>query len=134
MAGDGRRRFRAAAVAASCRRKGSRVSVGRRHRESGGRVLGGLMLLAAVIALAGALVARSSSTVLAAKSVTWASYDITLDLQQDGTYHVTERQTIDFSGGTFTGAFAQLPLERTEGIDNIAVGEVGADGTLQQYA
>jgi hypothetical protein len=44
------------------------------------------------------------------KSVVWNTYDVTLDLRNDGSYHVTERQEIDFQGGPFSGGFADIPL------------------------
>ncbi len=41
----------------------------------------------------------------AAESVAWQHFDVTLDVQTDGSYHVTERQEIRFSGGSFSGGF-----------------------------
>lgn len=91
------------------------------HRRHAARLV---WLLALLVLLAGAAAIAAPRSAAAAKSVTWRSYDVTLALQEDGSYLVTERQAIDFSGGPFSGAFADLPLQRTDGIDQIAVSEV----------
>src|SRR5215203_1766834 len=52
------------------------------------------------------------------KSVVWNRYDVTLDVNPDGTIHVTERQDIDFQGGPFSGGFADIPLGRIDGLGN----------------
>src|SRR4051794_11277448 len=86
-----------------------------------------------VVALAGVLAIVAPAPARADKSITWTAFDVTIDLQQDGSYHVTERQQIDFSGGTFTGGFATLPLDHTDGIDNIGVAEVDDFGKTTTY-
>jgi uncharacterized membrane protein len=57
------------------------------------------------------------------KSVVWNRYDVTLDLRGDGSFHVTERQEIDFIGGPFTGGFADIPLGHIDAIQNLVVSE-----------
>ena len=69
-----------------------------------------------------------------AKSVTWTNYDVTLTLNQDGSYHVAERQEIDFSGGPFTAGTATIPLTRIDGIQNVKVsGLSGATSQASAY-
>jgi uncharacterized protein (TIGR04222 family) len=90
------------------------------------------VLLAAVLLFAVALfrLTGPAGSALAQdeKSVVWDRYDVTLELREDGSYHVTERQEIDFRGGPFTGGFADIPLSHTEGIRDVAVGEETASG------
>ncbi|HEV2127350.1 MAG TPA: DUF2207 domain-containing protein [Thermomicrobiales bacterium] len=62
-------------------------------------------------------------------SVVWERYDVDLDVREDGTVHVTEDQTIRFDG-TFTYGFADIPLDRVEGIDNLAI---TIDGEQARY-
>lgn len=69
---------------------------------------------------------------LRGQTVTWQQFDVTLDLQSDGSYHVTERQVIRFEGGTFSGGFATLPLDRIDGIYNILLSEE-IDGLDEPY-
>jgi hypothetical protein len=68
----------------------------------------------------------------AAKSVEWANFDVTLDLQQDGSYHVVERQTVDFAGGPWHGGFRDVPLARIDHVDAVAVGEL-VNGRTERY-
>ncbi len=57
------------------------------------------------------------------RSVEWSRFDVTLDLQTDGSYHVTERQEVDFQGGPFSGGFRDVPLARIDDINNVTVSE-----------
>jgi predicted membrane protein DUF2207 len=68
----------------------------------------------------------------AAKSVEWANFDVTLDLQQDGSFHVVERQTVDFSGGPWFGGEREVPLARIDRVDAVAIGEL-VDGQTKRY-
>ena len=79
------------------------------------------LTLIAVMLVAGLDLA--SPHLAAAKSVTWRNYDVTLTLNGDGTFHVVERQVVDFEGGPFSYAFADIPLARVEDITNISVTE-----------
>lgn len=65
-----------------------------------------------------------------AKSATWDQYDVTIDLNQDGSYHVVERQVVDFVGGPFTSGFADIPMGRIDSIQNVVVKEVTPQGTV----
>ncbi|MDQ3653795.1 MAG: DUF2207 domain-containing protein, partial [Chloroflexota bacterium] len=55
-----------------------------------------------------------------APSVVWTDYDVTIDVREDGTMHVTERQLVEFDG-YFGNGFANIPLARVEGIENVSV-------------
>jgi hypothetical protein len=59
----------------------------------------------------------------AARSVAWRNYDVTLTLNEDATFHVVERQVVDFEGGPFSYAFAEIPLTRVDEITNVRVSE-----------
>ncbi len=74
----------------------------------------------------------SRPAVAQSRSVEWTNFDVELDLRQDGSYHVAERQAIAFQGGPFRGAFREIPLGRIEDIGNIQVSEV-VDGQTQPY-
>lgn len=58
------------------------------------------------------------------RSVEYASIDVTLDLRQDGTFHVTEVQRVAFSGGSYSNGFREISRTRTEAIENVTVEEV----------
>ena len=62
------------------------------------------------------------------RSVRYASFDVTVDLQEDSSLLVTERQQIDFSGGPYRNGFREIPLVRTDGITDIVVTEVTGGG------
>jgi len=64
------------------------------------------------------------------RSVEWNRFDVTLDLREDGTYHVAELQEIAFDGGPFRTGFANIPLARTEGIGNVTIAEI-VDGSAE---
>ena len=72
--------------------------------------------------------AGSGATVTAVRaqtrSVTWDSIDVTVELRDDGSFHVTERDRIDFSGGPFRSGFRVIPRARIDGFENVQVGEV----------
>lgn len=84
-----------------------------------------LLLVALATAVYPSLVAAPAQA--QERGVEWARFDVTLDLRPDGTYHVTERQEIDFQGGPFTFGFANIPLARAEDITNVAVSELIGD-------
>lgn len=90
---------------------------------------GWLVIVPALLILAGILAALapalSRDAVAQARSLYWESYDVTIDLREDGTYAVTEDQVITFVSGTFREGFAVIPLARIENISNIQVFEDG---------
>src|SRR5215217_4222679 len=58
------------------------------------------------------------------RSVVWDQIDVTVELREDSTFHITERDRIDFIGGPFRSGFREIPLARIEAIDNIRAGEL----------
>jgi hypothetical protein len=66
------------------------------------------------------------------RSVVWDDIDVTVELREDGSFHITERDRIDFNGGPFRSGFREIPLARIEGFDNVRVGEIQGD-SLQPY-
>lgn len=60
-----------------------------------------------------------------AKQLHWERYDVTIDINQDGTFRVTEDQEISFDNGFFSQGFAVIPLGRIEEISNVQLAEDG---------
>jgi uncharacterized protein (TIGR04222 family) len=75
----------------------------------------------------------SSGRVSADRSVTWTSFDVDLTLNRDASFHVVERQVIQFNGGPFHVGYATIPLRNLEGLDNIVVREETPSG-VETYA
>lgn len=88
----------------------------------------GLMRLLLLVGLATlmlpSLVPGSHDVAAQDRSVEWRRFDVTIDLREDGSYHIAERQEIDFQGGPFRTGFANIPLARTEGITNVTIAEI----------
>jgi hypothetical protein len=80
-----------------------------------------LLLLPVLAGLPRPAAAQSNS------GVTWDRYDVTLDVQSDGTIHVTEYQEITFDG-RFRAGTAAIPLSRIEDIDNVQVSVANGPG------
>ena len=59
------------------------------------------------------------------KSLYWDGWDTTLTILPNGDLHVLERQRINFTRGTFTFGFREIPLAKTGGITGISVSEPG---------
>src|SRR4051812_12476476 len=105
-----------------------------RYRMSGrglamktlGRALRVLIAVLAVALLPLATLGQAS------KSVVWADVDVTLTLREDSSFHITERNRIDFTGGPFRRGYREIPLTRVEDIDNIKVGEL-VGGQVEPY-
>jgi hypothetical protein len=89
------------------------------------------VVLVSLVAVPAALGTRAVSA-QSSKSVVWDRYDVTLDLKNDGSYHLTERQQIDFNGGPFTGGFANIPTDRIDALRGVIVREETANG-VQDY-
>ena len=70
-----------------------------------------------------ALVLLASPDEAAARSVAWDRYDVTLTLNDDGSYHVVERQEVEFTDGPFSFAFAEIPTTRVDDLVNVRVSE-----------
>ena len=99
--------------------------------ESGWGAVVRLVALGLLVAvLLAPLAGRGASA--QSRSVVWQDYDVTLDVQQDGTINVTERQVVDFRGGPFRTAFANIPTSRIDAIGNVGVAEE-VNGLLEPY-
>ena len=89
------------------------------------------MSLGVLVAMIGLLVVPLLKPVLAQSDVSdviWTGYDVTIDVRDDGTLHVTERQVVEFDG-YFSNGFANIPLSRVEEIENVNVAVANeADG------
>lgn len=81
-----------------------------------------LMLVGVFVALSPPLARDAAAQ---SRSLYWESYDVTIDLRENGAYLVTEDQVINFASGTFREGFAVIPLARIEDISNIQVFEDG---------
>src|SRR5262245_8118494 len=67
--------------------------------------------LLASLAVAAALVGLTDQTrAQSDRAVEWDRFDVQLELQQDGSYRVTETQVVAFDGGPFRTGFADIPL------------------------
>jgi hypothetical protein len=77
-------------------------------------------LAIAGLALTLALAMLPGDRASAAGTVTWKNYDVTIDVQRNGDYHVTERQIVAFDG-QFSHGFADLNLANLNAIDNVKV-------------
>src|ERR687898_3313742 len=90
------------------------------------RVVGWLL---AALTLAIALIASQPAVVPAQadRAVVWDEIDVTVELREDSSFHVTEWDRIDFIGGPFRSGYREIPLARIDAIDNIRAGEVTGD-------
>src|SRR5215210_3883866 len=61
------------------------------------------------------------------RSVVWDQIDVTVELREDSSFHVTERDRIDFMGGPFRSGFREIPLARIDAVDTIRAGELAGD-------
>jgi hypothetical protein len=52
--------------------------------------------------------------------ILWGSYDVDIVVSEDGNFHVTERQNVQFKGA-FSEGYACIPLDRVESISNVQV-------------
>src|SRR5215213_1725615 len=66
------------------------------------------------------------------RSVVWDQIDETVELREDSSFHVTERDRIDFIGGPFRSGYRETPKARIDAIDNVRAGEV-TGGSVQPY-
>jgi hypothetical protein len=86
---------------------------------------------ALVLLLLGLALASFGPHPAAAQSVVRTNFDVTLSLREDGSYHVIERQVVDFEGGPFSFGFQELPLAVVEDITNISVSEERSGGIVE---
>jgi DNA-binding beta-propeller fold protein YncE/plastocyanin len=67
------------------------------------------------------------------KSVVWDQIDVIVELREDGTLAVSERDRVDFRGGPFRQWYRNLHLVWADHYDNVRVGEVVGD-RVEPYA
>ncbi|MDQ2681996.1 MAG: DUF2207 domain-containing protein, partial [Chloroflexota bacterium] len=91
-----------------------------------------LRALLIVFAVCGAFAWLGTSHSVRAKTVTWESFVVDLHLREDGSFHIEETQTVDFAGGPFQFAFAEIPLTRRDDLINFEVWEI-RDGNRIPY-
>ncbi|MCC6944403.1 MAG: DUF2207 domain-containing protein [Thermomicrobiales bacterium] len=82
------------------------------------------VVLLALLMLAGVV---PSGATAQSRSVEWLQYDVNLDVQTDGSIDVSEYQIIEFTGGPFSGGFAEIPLDRIDQLDQVLVSQVNGD-------
>jgi hypothetical protein len=101
--------------------------------ERGDRRFAGLLAstLFFVLLLGALLPLQARPAAAQTKAVEWTKFDVGLTLRDDGSYHVEERQVVDFSGGPFRGAWRSIPTARIDGLplNSISVKEVTNSGT-----
>ena len=78
--------------------------------------------LAALLGLVVAIVLLAAGC-RQAKSYRAQSYDVTIAVQENGAAVITETVSFAFQGGPFTYAFREIPLDKTGGVDRVAVSE-----------
>ena len=70
------------------------------------------------------LLASQTAPVLAAeKSIVWDAFDVDIQVNPNGTFDVSERQSIRFIDGTFTFGFRNIPKNNLGRIDNWAMSD-----------
>jgi len=103
----------------------------RGHASKGAGVVVGLV--ATLVMLGGGFLGPAGSVdAQSIGEVSWDRLDVTIDVEDDGQFAVTERQVIQFVDGPFRTAFAELPLDRAESIENVRVSE-DRDGETIAY-
>ena len=63
----------------------------------------------------------------------YGSIDVSATLQPNGDLRVVETQQLVFTGGWFDTAFRSLPANRMEGLSDVLVSEITAEGTTHGY-
>lgn len=86
---------------------------------------------ALLLGLLGLLLASAPPAFAQAKTLVWEQYDVSLAIQSSGDLRVVERQRIRFTSGTFTFGYATIPLDKTEGITDVAISEPGGQRYTQ---
>src|SRR2546429_108818 len=92
-------------------------SLGLRHRGRAG-LLALLALLVLLVGLAGAPAAHAAD-----QTQHWASDDVTVQINDDSTMTITERQVLAFDTGFFHGSYRDLQTNRLIDIQDVSVNE-----------
>ncbi len=87
------------------------------------RRLSAILGILAALAVVSSVVFGGSAAAQSSKRVEWARFDVAIDVRTNGTFHVTERQVVDFQGGPFRNGFAVISLTRIDNIGNLLVAE-----------
>ena len=78
--------------------------------------------------LLGALVAAPGHA--SAKTAQWLNYDVTVTVNDDGSFHVAEKQEVQFSGGAFHFGYRDIKTGLTEGVQHLKITEITAAGSI----
>lgn len=82
-----------------------------------------MVVLALALLVGAGFGAAPTAAAQAEPDVEWARCDVILELRDDGSFHVVERQVVDFGFGAFRTAFAEIPLDRIAEVRNVVVRE-----------
>ena len=80
------------------RKRQRRVAVNWSHRM---RSLSALAIVSSLMLMV--LLSATETSAQLSRSVVWDRYDVTIDLNPDGSLHITERQVVRFIGGCRDG-------------------------------
>ena len=92
------------------------------------RVLPWVLLIATLLGFVSPALAADEP----ASRFVWDAVSVTVQLQEDGTVHVREHDTVQFTGGPFRQGYREIPLANIERASQITVTEVGS-GPAQPY-
>jgi hypothetical protein len=99
----------------------------------GARIVRLLPIAVALVILAAVINAAFQGETTLAKSARYASFDVSLTLREDGSYHVVETQRVRFDEGSFTSGYRTIPLDRIGKIEQVRVYELTARGRLPYF-
>jgi hypothetical protein len=83
-----------------------------------------LLLFTLTAAIPAASLGQEATPAPATRSFHWERIDVAVELREDSSFHVTNREQVAFEGGPFFTGFAEIPLAWIEAVENIQVGEV----------
>ncbi len=102
-------------------------AVGRPRTSRGVRHTSGMAYVAMRMAAVVAVLVYSTLFLVATpayaqdKTLVWDRFDVTIQVQPDGTFDVCETQAINFTNGTFTFGYRSIPANNLEQITNWSV-------------
>ena len=85
------------------------------------------LLTGAALLLGALLVLHARPAFAQDQSLLWERFDVDLIVRKDGTFEVTEHQTIRFTRGTFTFGFRAIPTRYIDAIDNWTLTDAGGN-------
>ena len=97
------------------------------------RWIGALLALMLLAALGMLSLPAAQVTAQGTSDVRWDTYNVSLDVTDDGWVHVTEYQVVEFNG-LFRKGFADIPLAQIDDIDNIQVSIGNGAGSRPESA